>query len=87
MIYCALAVGHALGCRVACNINFTFLYRYSATRRGQSVCLLGIIIHYSPSGSFVGVAEEFLRRKVAEMEEPMHSLEDALVIIEVSASY
>jgi uncharacterized protein affecting Mg2+/Co2+ transport len=36
--------------------------------------------------SFVGVAEEYLRRKAAKLEERMRSLEDALAIVQINTS-
>ncbi|EGO01060.1 hypothetical protein SERLA73DRAFT_51188 [Serpula lacrymans var. lacrymans S7.3] len=35
---------------------------------------------------FVGIAEDYLRRKMTKMEERMHSLEDALAIIQTNSS-
>lgn len=46
----------------------------------------GIIIFTFPlSGSFVSVAEKYLRQKIVKMEERMRLLEDALIIIQGSA--
>lgn len=39
-----------------------------------------------PIFSFVGVAEDYLRRKAAKLEERMRSLEDALAIVQINTS-